>query len=807
MGAGVARVEDRWTGVLGMLALAVAYFASAKLGLSLATVHGNVSPVWPPTGVAIAGLLLLGVRAWPALWLGCLAAVLPTTAPPLAMLGMATGNTLEAVVAVLLLRRVGFSPELGRVRDVLALALGAAVGSTLVSTLIGMASLCLTGSAAWADFGALAWTWWVGNAMGALVVTPVLLLRWPRLEGRRGEALLLAAAVLLVCLEVFRSGGVRASVAYAEAFLLFPLVVWAALRFGARGAVLVTLMVATASIWGTVLSQGPFAHAQSGPNLLVLQLFLGVTALTGLLLAAATAERQRVTERLQLLAATVRAVREGVLISERGPDGELRIVFANESFCELLGYTLEELVGRSPRSLAAADGLPGDTRERLEGAIAGRGAFLGEVGMVHKDGRRVASEAQVSLVRDAQGVATHVVSTHRDVAETKALQAKLLAAERFASVGTLAAGVGHEINNPLAYLVLSLESAARALSQEGASGVEEALGNLRSAEEGAERIRLIVRDLKTFSREGHEERARVDLREVVAPALRMTRHALRHRARLLEEYGPVPRVEGNEARLGQVLLNLLVNAVQAIPEGDPERHAVRVRTGTEASGQALVEVSDTGCGIPADVLPRIFDPFFTTKPSGEGTGLGLSICHQIVKAHGGELRVRSEAGRGTTFTMLLPPAPALAEPPAASEPKSPQPLVEASKAAPASDARRGRVLIIDDEPRLAHSMRLLLEPSHDVVTTTRGSEALALVSEGQHFDVVLCDLQMPETSGMDVYAQLRARAPQVAERLVFLSGGAYTPAAREFVRSVPNRVLEKPVRPETLLAVVDAALA
>jgi CheY-like chemotaxis protein len=307
----------------------------------------------------------------------------------------------------------------------------------------------------------------------------------------------------------------------------------------------------------------------------------------------------------------------------------------------------------------------------------------------------------------------------------------------------------------------------------------------------------------------------MDLREVVAPALRMTRHALRGRARLVEEYGPVPRVEGNESRLGQVLLNLLINAVQAIPEGDPERHEVRVRTGTDAAGHALVEVSDTGSGIPAHVLPRIFDPFFTTKCNGEGTGLGLSICQQIVKAHGGEMRVRSEQGRGSTFTVVLPPAPVSAEPAAPCQPVAPvvSALASAAGVCPEAcgggprDARRGRILIIDDEPRLAQSMRLLLEPSHDVVTTTRGSEALALVSAGQRFDVVLCDLQMPETSGMDVYARLRVDAPDQVGRLVFLSGGAYTPAAREFVRSVPNPVLEKPVRPEALLALVDEALA
>jgi CheY-like chemotaxis protein len=215
----------------------------------------------------------------------------------------------------------------------------------------------------------------------------------------------------------------------------------------------------------------------------------------------------------------------------------------------------------------------------------------------------------------------------------------------------------------------------------------------------------------------------------------------------------------------------------------------------------LVEVSDTGRGILPEVLPHIFEPFFTTKATEEGTGLGLSICQQIVQVHGGELLVRSELGEGSVFTVLLPAAPASAS-------RALPTLREGERAsAVSSGARRGRILIVDDEPRLARSMRLLLEPAYDVVTTTSGSEALTLVSSGQRFDVVVCDLQMPGTTGMDIYTQLRERQPELARRLVFMSGGAYTPQASQFIRTVPNRVLEKPVRPELLLATIDAALA
>jgi CheY-like chemotaxis protein/two-component sensor histidine kinase len=311
------------------------------------------------------------------------------------------------------------------------------------------------------------------------------------------------------------------------------------------------------------------------------------------------------------------------------------------------------------------------------------------------------------------------------------------------------------------------------------------------------RLRVSVKDLKVFGREGREEGAMFDLNAVVVPALRLAAHAVHPRARLVEEFGEPPRVSGSEAWLGQVLLDLLVNALRAIPEGHPERHEVRVRTGRDGSGRALVEVSDTGHGMAPVVLARTFDPSFTTRAGGERTGLGLSRCQQLIQSHGGELRVRSEEGRGSTFTVLLPPAQeqALEEEPAA----RPMPEVEVPP--------RRRILIIDDEPRLAQSMRMLIEPSHDVVVTTRGSEALAWVREGQRFDLVLCDLQMPETTGMDVYSHLRVSAPELAERLVFISGGACTQATRDFLRSVRNRILEKPVRPEELLATIDEALA
>nr|WP_228531152.1 MULTISPECIES: MASE1 domain-containing protein [Myxococcaceae] len=789
-----------------MLGTALAYWLTARFGLAFATVHGAVSPVWPPTGLSVALLLLGGPRLAPGIFLGAIAAdLVPADGHCPLALGMAVGNALEPLVAVWLLRWAQLDLRLGRTRDVLRFAVGGAALPALVSAGIGVSTLFLTGAMPAGQALTALWVWWLGNAMGALIVTPALLqlarLRSWGLAGRGPETLAALALTALVGLAVFLRPTGGGSAVLVPAFLLFPLCVWSALRLGPEGAALANLILGALCIGGTVQGLGPFGGQAHTQDLLLLQLFLGVIAGTALLVAAATSERQRVAARFALFATTVRSVQEGVVISEVLPaGGGLRIVFANEALAALLGYRPEELVGRTPRSLLGL-ALDPETRARLDRALAEGSHLRVEVTLARKDGTLVQTEQQLSPVRDADGRLTHFVATHRDVTALKQLQARQLASERIASMATLAAGVGHEINNALAYLSASLQVAQQRLARQNAG--EEVRGRVEDALEGAERIGRIVRELRMYSRGGSEDRrAPLELPVLVGPALRMASHALQAKAQLVQELEPAPRVLGDEARLGQVLLNLLMNAGQAV-SGPPERNVIRVRTGTDPQGRALLEVEDSGVGIAPEALPHLFEPFFTTKAEGGGTGLGLAICRQIVEAHGGELRVRSTRGQGSVFSVHLPPAPAPAQ---AAAPAS-APASGAQQPGPGPASRRGRILIIEDEVRLAQSMRLLLEPAHEVVTTTRGSEALTWMEHGQRFDVVLCDLHMPETTGMDVYMELHRSAPALAERLVFLSGGAFTPAALDFMSRVKNPVLQKPVRPEALLAAVDAALA
>ncbi|MCP3140223.1 sensor histidine kinase [Pyxidicoccus xibeiensis] len=236
--------------------------------------------------------------------------------------------------------------------------------------------------------------------------------------------------------------------------------------------------------------------------------------------------------------------------------------------------------------------------------------------------------------------------------QLRATQAQLLFADRLASVGQLAAGIGHEINNPLAFIISNLEFVQEELRRRPDS--PELPAALAEAREGAERVRLIVRELGNLARPDSMETGPVDLGAVVRSAEKMAMHLIRPRARLVRDVDGAPAVFGNGARLCQVLLNLLLNAAHAIEPGRGQQHFIHVRARAAGTDKVLVEVEDTGCGIAPANLARVFDPFFTTRPVGMGTGLGLAVCHGIVASHGGEISVESEVGKGTTFRVLLP---------------------------------------------------------------------------------------------------------------------------------------------------------
>jgi signal transduction histidine kinase len=514
-----------------------------------------------------------------------------------------------------------------------------------------------------------------------------------------------------------------------------------------------------------------------------------VEAVTSVVAAAAARNRaeHEMLERERQLRAVFDAASDAMLIV----DSAGAVLDANPAATMLFGARRAELLGRNVTDIS---GTPAPPQLFERGKLSGEWRFA----LPGCPARCVEYSAIPAILPDRS------LLVLRDVTEHRQLQTRLALADRMVSVGTLAAGVAHELNNPLAYVnanlafvserlarVATLVSRASVADAGVIAQVDEAI---RDARDGAERMRVIIRDLKTFSRPDDETGRAVDLAAVLESCIAMAWNEIRHRARLERRLAPVPPVVGGEARLAQVFLNLLVNAAQAIPEGNAAEQVITVATRVVADGRVAVEVTDTGSGIPTEHLPRIFDPFFTTKPPGVGTGLGLSICHSIVAALGGEIEVESAPPRrGATFRVLLPPSDLAAG--------------GRAGAAAAPVSRRGRILVVDDEPLVCNVLQRTLGAEHDVVAVERARAALDLLANGDRFDLVLSDLLMPEMTGMDLHREVCRSFPELARRVVFLTGGAFTPAARTFLEEEAVECVEKPFDLQTIRAVIARKLA
>jgi len=426
--------------------------------------------------------------------------------------------------------------------------------------------------------------------------------------------------------------------------------------------------------------------------------------------------------------------------------------------------------------VAVSRGQPFDAEYRI---------FLpsGEIGWIQVKGR---------VVGDRAGGRSHVFGTVADLTEKKLVETKLRFADRLIAAGTLAAGVAHEINNPLTYVLGNAELIGRRLRDFPA--VEPVLrDSLAQMLDGLQRIRDVVADLRAFARPDADVVARIEPRVVCDAAIRIVSSLVRHRASVTTEYADdTPAVIANESRLGQVIVNLIINASHAMPDRPGADNQIVVRTRRLPSGEAAIDVEDNGTGISPDVLPRLFDPFFTTKQVGEGTGLGLSVCQSIVVSLQGRIDVDTTQGAGTTFSVVLPAAPPLVA--GASEP-----VVHAS---PSAAGRR--VLVIDDEPLLRRVLASMLSTQgYVVVEAESGHAGVELASSGEPFDAVLCDLMMPDLDGPGVHAELVRRRPEMARRLVFLTGGAVTARTRSFVGRADIVLVAKPVTIEQLLDVIE----
>jgi C4-dicarboxylate-specific signal transduction histidine kinase len=453
----------------------------------------------------------------------------------------------------------------------------------------------------------------------------------------------------------------------------------------------------------------------------------------------------------------------------------------------LLSGCFEELVAL----LVHPDDVP-EVRARL------LALFRGEV-PIHDFEHRIPGTGPIRSIRvrgritrrAADGTPLRFAAVVSDVTERRAMQTQLDLSQRMAALGSLAAGVAHEINNPLSSVCANLDFlGGEVRGQPALAGV------VAEARDGAERVRDVVRGLRAFSSARADGPAPVDVRAELEAAIRLAMNEIRHRARLELRIGDLPLVAAGAHELGQVFLNVLLNAAQAIPEGRAWGNVITVEAGRTVDGAASVRIRDTGVGIPPQVLERIFEPFYTTKPLGVGTGLGLAIAHRIVTGAGGRIEVETQVGHGTAFHVVLPAAEATG--PAEQTPPEP---------APAASSPRRRVLVVDDDALVLRSVARTLSDRCEVSACSSAVEALARIEGGERFDALLCDLMMPEMTGMELHARLAARVPGLARRMLFITGGAFTEAAMRFLAEEKPPCIEKPFEPDQLRQAVERVAA
>jgi PAS domain S-box-containing protein len=785
--------------------LAALYAAAAWIGLRYVTIGHSVSLVWPPAGIAFAALVLLGPRYWPGVAAGAFIANAATPVPLAAVIGIAAGNTMEALLAARLLRRVaGSRPQLEEPTQTRTLILLATPAGALVAALIGVTSLLVTGALGGPAALALA-IWWAGDALGMLVVAPVLF-SWTARPRIRDARRLLEVVALVVGTAAAADLGLLQSVdppllrEVQYTYLLFPFVVWAAVRFGPRGASLVTLVVAGLAVWHTARGGGPFLVGSTGLTLFAMACYLLVLAVTGLVVASAVwTERDRATralqrseERLHLALDSARmgiwywSVETNVLVW----DDNLRRIYELASDEPMTNYEQfmsrvhpddREFVSQSvARTLQAGDALDYEFRILLPD---GRVRWIADLGKVGRDG---------------QGRPLYLTGVCMDVTDRRAVEERLRQSHRMESVGRLAGGVAHETNNQMSVVLSAADFILRR------SDVPEAArADLEHIRKAAERTSAVTAQLLAFSRRQILRPVVLDLNELVRSWESVLRRTMGEDCVVLLRPRPGPlSIRADRGRLEQVLLNLTLNARDAMPRGGTltvetsvteitdqylrRRPGVAIRPGM----YVVLAVTDTGHGMDRETLGHVFEPFFTTKGVGHGTGLGLSTVYGIVKQSDGYVWAYSEPGQGSTFKVYLP----LAEQSA----PSPEPPVSI----PVRVGHGESVLLVEDDEGVRQvTKRALEEGGYRVLEAANGRDALALLaSTSSRIALVLTDVVMPKMSGRELADRIAELSPGTP--VIFTSGYTDGEIVRRGLLDPTAAFIQKPFGPEAILRMV-----
>jgi PAS domain S-box-containing protein len=659
--------------------LASVYYSVAKASLLLAIPPGYATAVWPPSGIAIAALLLLGTRYWPGIWIGAAAANLTVESSFSAAAVIASGNTLEALAGAVLIRRVIASPNpLARGEDVVKFVAVAAL-CPIVAATTALAPLSLAHSLHGPELFRNWWTWWQGDAAGMIVVAPLILTWWEGSSFRWSlrkilEAVCLAALLLCATWVTFGSGAPGKN-PYPLTFLIAPFIIWAAFRFGQREVATANAVVCGLAVWYTVEQRSPFASFPLNEALLLLLAFASTLVVTGLVLSAALGERRKTAEsrlseseqRFQLMVRNV----SDYAIFMLDPDG--RIATWNAGAERIKGYRAEEVLDTHfSRFYPDEDALRGKPQDMLAGAAA-EGRNEDEGWRLRKDGTKFWASVVITAMRDPDGKLIGFSKVVRDLTERKRAESELIGAKAIAEKANQAkseflAKMSHELRTPLnSLLILAKLLADNASKNLTAKQVQYA----HVIHEAGRDLLALINDLLDLAK--IESGAPIRLQVAEASLAGVKDQLERAFAQVAQDAGlhfeteiqdGLPEaIQTDAQRLQQILRNLLSNAFKFTKEG-----GVIMRIGPASSGwtpgvdgldgaEGVVafSISDTGVGIPERRQESIFDAFQRVDGSDfVGAGLGLSISRELAQRLKGEIRVVSAPGRGSTFTLYLP---------------------------------------------------------------------------------------------------------------------------------------------------------
>ncbi len=795
--------------------LAGVYVAGAKGAFALAFVHTSIAPVWLPSGIALAGVLLLGFRAVPGVWLGAFLFNATTPVPLWVSAGIAVGNTLEAVTGVWLLRRVGFRHGLDRVRDVLALGGLAALAGTAISASVGVASLWAANVLTGREVASSWLLWWSGDAVGILTITPLLLLWSTRRQRPPGPGRILEAACLAATLSLLVVVGLTVHV--PGPLLTVPALVWAAIRFNRTGAGLVSLFISAVVVWATAHGHGPLVQASLVDSLLLTQSVVAVVMATSLLFVALTLERERAIQALRQATAEVEQ-RNRELERERAQLGEAQRIARLGSWewdvaTDGMSWSEEmyQIHGLAPQSvtLDSREFLgrvhPGD-RGQVETALGrartGGAPFALEHRIVRTDGQVRIVQARVMAVLGEGGKVVRLIGTGQDVTDRKQAEAaleeaKLMAEQASHAKSEYLSRMSHELRTPL--------NAILGFSQllEMDELTEEQRDSLRHVLSAARHLLALINEVLDIAaiEAGRfsvslEPVAVADIATEVVSLIRPL--ADQHGVALA---GTTPawseRILGDRQRLKQVLLNLLSNAVKYNRQGG----SVQLACERVPGGRLRIEVADTGPGIAPEALERLFVPFerLGNEHTGiEGAGLGLPLSKRLAEVMGGTLQLGGTGEQGSSFWLELPLADDPVPPDQRRQRHGP------SDQQPPPTRSELTVLCLDDDPSDLQLLEQVLSrrPGTNLIPAMRLELGLELANE-YHPDLILLDLDLPELAGEELLVRLRADPRTAGIPVVVLGADPPPSLVARLLGAGAHAFLTKPLDVGRFLEVVD----